>query len=126
MFSPVKLEPAEDAVDDLSEQLADLLDLIAGDIEDGPDAEPQHRPAEPGPRPRRRNHPGRPGADRIRGQPAAQPGARILPQAAIPLRTGLETLERAAVTVRVIARWTADASRPGSTARCVTRGSALP
>jgi hypothetical protein len=113
VFSPVKLESAEDAVDDLSEQLADLLDLIAGDIEDGPDV---------GRSTDRLNQARALGGEITRVDRALtesedslrlNPGARILPQAAIPLRTGLETLERAAVTVRVIARWTADASRPG-------------
>ena len=112
VFSPVKLESAEDAVEDLSEQLADLLDLIAGDIEDGPDAS---RSTD------RLNQARALGGEITRVDRALtesedslrlNPGARILPQAAIPLRTGLETLERAAVTVRVIARWTADASRP--------------
>jgi hypothetical protein len=112
LFSPVKLESAEDAVEDLSGQLADLLDLIAGDIEDGPDVS---RSTD------RLNQARALGGEITRVDRALtesedslrlNPGARILPQAAIPLRTGLETLERAAVTVRVIARWTADASRP--------------
>ena len=111
LFSPVRLEPAEDAVEDLSGQLADLLDLIAGDIEDGADASrsldrlTQARAL---------------GSEIARVERALtesedslrlNPSARILPQAAIPLRTGLETLERAGVTVRVIARWAADAAR---------------
>ncbi len=129
LFSPVRLEPAEDAVDDLSGQLADLLDLIAGDIEDL-----DFETGEPGPGTGR----GQPDTGRslerldqaraLGGEIARvdraltesedslrlNPGARILPEAAIPLRTGLETLERAAVTIRVIARWTADASRAGA------------
>ncbi|HEY2520541.1 MAG TPA: FUSC family protein [Streptosporangiaceae bacterium] len=112
VFNPVRLQPAEEAVDDLSGQLADLLDQIAGDIEDGADAS---RSAE------RLNQARALGGEIGRVDRALtesedslrlNPGARILPQAAIPLRTGLETLERAAVTVRVIARWAADASRP--------------
>lgn len=112
VFTPVRLQPAEEAVDDLSGQLADLLDQIAGDIEDGADAS---RCAE-------RLNQGRAFGGEIErvdralteaeGTLRVNPGARILPQATIPLRTGLETLERAAVTVRVIARWAADASRP--------------
>jgi fusaric acid resistance family protein len=112
VFTPVRLQPAEEAVDDLSGQLADLLDQIAGDIEDGADAS---RRAE------RLNQARAFGGEIERvdralteaeGTLRVNPGARILPQATIPLRTGLETLERAAVTVRVIARWSADASRP--------------
>lgn len=112
VFTPVRLQPAEEAVDDLSGQLADLLDQIAGDIEDGADAS---RCAE------RLDQARAFGGEIERvdralteaeGTLRVNPGARILPQATIPLRTGLETLERAAVTVRVIARWAADASRP--------------
>jgi hypothetical protein len=112
VFTPVRLQPAEEAVDDLSGQLADLLDQIAADVEDGADA---NRSAE------RLNQARALGGEIERVDRALtesedslrlNPGARILPQAAIPLRTGLETLERAAVTVRVIARWAADASRP--------------
>ncbi len=112
VFTPVRLQPAEEAVDDLSGQLADLLDQIAGDIEDGADA---------GRCDERLNQARAFGGEIERvdralteaeGTLRVNPGARILPQATIPLRTGLETLERAAVTVRVIARWAADASRP--------------
>jgi hypothetical protein len=112
VFTPVRLQPAEEAVGDLSGQLADLLDQIAGDVQDGADAS---RCAE------RLNQARALGGEIGRVDRALaesedslrlNPGARIRPQAAIPLRTGLETLERAAVTVRVIARWAADASRP--------------
>jgi len=112
VFTPVRLQPAEEAVDDLSGQLADLLDQIASDIEDGADA---------GRRDERLNQARAFGGEigrvdraltEAEGTLRVNPGARILPQATIPLRTGLETLERAAVTVRVIARWAADASRP--------------
>ncbi|MBV9796373.1 MAG: hypothetical protein JO016_20840 [Actinobacteria bacterium] len=122
LFSPVRLEPAEDAVDELSGQLADLLDLIASDVEDltfetgdgatGPDTRrSQERLGQAralGGEIDRVDRALTESEDSLR----LNPSARILPQAAIPLRTGLETLERAAVTVRVIARWTADASRP--------------
>jgi Aromatic acid exporter family member 1 len=113
LFAPVRLQPAEEAIDDLSGQLAGLLDEIAEDIADGADA---GRAAD-----RLSQARGLSGeiqrVDRALSQSEdslrLNPRARILPQAAIPLRTGLETLEHAAVTVRVIARWTADASRPG-------------
>jgi hypothetical protein len=112
LFAPVRLQPAEDAVDDLSGQLADLLDQIAADVEDGADAgRSAERLAQAralGGEIERVDRALTESEDSLR----LNPGARILPQAAIPLRTGLETLERAAVTVRVIARWTADASRP--------------
>ncbi len=122
LFSPVRLEPAEDAVDDLSGQLADLLDLIAGDIEDLNFETGESQPGA-GRSLERLDQARALGGEIARVDRALteseeslrlNPGARILPEAAIPLRTGLETLERAAVTIRVIARWTADASRAGA------------
>jgi fusaric acid resistance family protein len=110
-FTPVKLQPAEEAVDDVSGQLADLLDQIAGDIEDSDakrSAERLDQARALGGEIERVDRALTESEDSLR----LNPGARILPEAAIPLRTGLETLERAAVTVRVIARWAADASRP--------------
>lgn len=112
LFAPVRLQPAEEAIDDLSSQLAGLLDEIAEDIADGADA---GRAAERLSQARALSGEIQ-RVDRALSQSEESlrlnPRARILPQAAIPLRTGLETLEHAAVTVRVIARWTADASRP--------------
>jgi hypothetical protein len=114
LFAPVRLESAEDAIDDLSGQLARLLSEIAADIADGADAQ---RSAE------RLAQARALGGEIQRVESALSdseeslrlnPRARILPQAAIPLRTGLETLEHAAVTVRAIARWAADASWPGA------------
>src|SRR6201999_3857192 len=104
VFTSVRLQPAEEAVDDLSGQLADLLDQIASDIGDGADA---GRCAE------RLDQARAFGGEIERvdralteaeGTLRVNPGARILPQATIPLRTGLETLERAAGTVRAIPR----------------------
>jgi Aromatic acid exporter family member 1 len=112
MFAPVRLQPAEDAIDDLSGQLARLLGEIAADVGDGADT---HRSAE------RLAQARALGGEIQRVESALSdseeslrlnPRARILPQAVIPLRTGLETLEHAAVTVRAIARWVADASWP--------------
>lgn len=112
LFAPVRLQPAEEAIDDLSGQLADLLGRIAADAGDGADAA---RSAE---RLSQARALGRE-IQRVEGalndseeSLRLNPRARILPGAAIPLRTGLETLEHAAVTVRVIARWMTEASRP--------------
>ncbi len=112
VFAPVRLQPAEEAIDDLSDQLAGLLDELAAGIADGADA---GRAADRLMRARALSGEIQ-RVDRALGQSEESlrlnPTARILPQATIPLRTGLETLEHAVVTVRVIARWTADASRP--------------
>ena len=112
LFAPVRLQPAEEAIDDLSDQLAALVEEIAAGIADDADA---GRAADRLTRARalsgeiqRVDSALSQSEDSLR----LNPTARILPEAAIPLRTGLETLEHAVVTVRVIARWTADASRP--------------
>ena len=112
LFAPVRLQPAEEAIEELTGQLADLLRRIAADAGDGADAA---RSAE---RLSQARALGRE-IQRVEGalndseeSLRLNPRARILPGAAIPLRTGLETLEHAAVTVRVIARWMTEASRP--------------
>ncbi|HEY4465565.1 MAG TPA: FUSC family protein [Streptosporangiaceae bacterium] len=113
LFAPVRLEPAEDAVDDLSGQLAGLLDQMASDLDAGADgrssAERLSRARALGGEIQRVEEALNQADESLR----LNPRSRMLPQAGIPLRTGLETLEHAAVTVRVIARWMDDASRPG-------------
>ena len=113
LFAPVRLQPAEEAIDDLSARLAGLLRQTAADIADGADA---GRSAE------RLAQARTLGGEVQRVEIALtdseeslrlNPRARILPQAAIPLRTGLETLEHVAMTVRAITRWVAEASPPG-------------
>jgi gas vesicle protein len=112
LFAPVRLQPAEEAVDDLSEQLADLLDQMADDVDAGADggssAERLATARALGGEIQRVEQALNQADESLR----LNPRARMLPQAGIPLRTGLETLEHAAVTVRVIARWMDDASRP--------------
>lgn len=124
LFAPVRLQPAEEAIDELSARLAGLLRQTAADIADG---------ADPGRSAERLAQARTLGVEVQRVESALadseeslrlNPRARILPQAAIPLRTGLETLERAAVTVRAITRWVAEASRPGIDSPLRTRLSA--
>jgi uncharacterized membrane protein YgaE (UPF0421/DUF939 family) len=112
LFAPVRLQPAEEAVDDLSGQLAGLLDQMADDVDAGADggssAERLSRARALGGEIQRVDEALNQAEESLR----LNPRARMLSQAGIPLRTGLETLEHAAVTVRVIARWMDDASRP--------------
>jgi gas vesicle protein len=112
LFAPVRLQSAEDAVEDLSGQLAGLLDQMATDVDAGADgrtsAERLSRARALGGEIQRVEEALNQAEESLR----LNPRARMLPQAGIPLRTGLETLEHAAVTVRVIARWMDDASRP--------------
>jgi len=112
LFAPVRLQPAEEAIDDLSARLAGLLRQTAADIADG---------ADPGRSAERLAQARTLGGEVQRVESALtdseeslrlNPRARILPQAAIPLRTGLETLEHTAMTIRAISRWVAEASRP--------------
>jgi hypothetical protein len=112
LFAPARLQPAEEAIDDLSGQLAGLLNQIADDLDAGTDA---------GTSAERLSQARTLGGEIQRVEDALNrseeslrlnPRARMLPQAGIPLRTGLETLERASVTVRGTARWAVDASRP--------------
>ena len=113
LFAPVRLQPAEEAIDDLSARLAGLLRQTAADISDG---------ADPGRSAERLAQARTLGGEVQRVEIALtdseeslrlNPRARILPQAAIPLRTGLETLEHVAMTVRTFTRWVAEARGQG-------------
>ena len=115
VFAPLRVQPAREAVGDLSGRLAGLLDQMAGDLGDEPD-------------------PSRVGgwltqARDLRGEiervddtlRQAEDSARLnprvfrvpgaLPEAEVALRGGLETLERAALTLRFLARSVIDATR---------------
>jgi hypothetical protein len=111
IFAPLRVQPAEEAVDDLSRQLAGLLDQMASDLEQestvstAGDRLAQARALS------REIH-------RVDGALAQaeeslrlNPRRRLLPRAGIALRDGLERLDRAVVTVRGIARSLADGSQ---------------
>jgi hypothetical protein len=111
IFAPLRVQPAEQAIEDLSRDVAGLLERIAADLAVGP---------EPGPADERLSR-----ARFISGEIQRvdralaeaeeslrmNPRARMLAHANVALRDGLETLEHAAVTVRGIARSIADSAR---------------
>jgi uncharacterized membrane protein YgaE (UPF0421/DUF939 family) len=114
VFSRIRTRPAEDAIGNLSRQMADLLDEIAAGLADGSD---------PGDTEARlmRAHALKSEiqrADDALGE--AEDSLRLRPPAlrsdrtAVPLRNGLETLEHAALTIRGLARSITDASLPDS------------
>jgi aromatic acid exporter family member 1 len=111
IFAPLRVQPAEEAIDDLSRQLATLLDEMANDLETGSaettagqrlsqaraiGGEIQH-------------------VDRALAEAEESlrlnPRKRLLPYVSSALRDGLEALEHAATTVRGIARSIADETR---------------
>jgi hypothetical protein len=120
VFAPLRVQPAREAVGELSGRLAELLDQMAGGLGDEPD-------------------PSRVGgwltqARDLRGEiervddtlRQAEDSARLnprvlrlpgaLPETEVALRGGLETLERAALTLRFLARSVIDATRADSDA----------
>jgi uncharacterized membrane protein YgaE (UPF0421/DUF939 family) len=114
VFSRIRTRPAEDAIGNLSRQMADLLDEIASGLADGSDpGDTEARLA--------RAHALKSEiqrADDALGE--AEDSLRLRPPAlrsdrtAVPLRNGLETLEHAALTIRGLARSITDASLPDS------------
>ncbi len=111
IFAPLRVQPAEEAIEDLSRDLDLLLDQIAADLTVGPEAQPAEE----------RLSRARAISNEIQRVDRAlaeaeesvrmNPRARALAHANIALRDGLETLEHEAVTVRGIARSVADAAR---------------
>ena len=128
IFAPPRVKPAREAVGSLAGQLADLLGRMAGDLAggDGPRADGEQQPSGPD-RARvaewltqaralrdqieRVDDTLRTAADSVRFNPRGRlrrdglrPTSAGLLVAEVALRGGLETLEHAAVTVRVLAR----------------------
>jgi hypothetical protein len=111
LLSPVRTQPAEDAIGSLSRQMASLLEEIAsglpgGSEPDQADAWLRRARALAGEIQRADDALGE-AEDSLRLRPAAMRSART----AVPLRNGLETLEHAAVTIRGLTRSITDEVR---------------
>ena len=111
LFAPMRVQPAKDAVGELSRQMADLLGQMATGLTEAPDAQ---RAMEWLNRTRAlRGEIER--VDDALGQ--AEESVRLNPRRlrsgnpATGLRDGLDTLERAATDIRVLARSVADSTR---------------
>src|SRR5215472_10484813 len=111
LFAPLRVQPAKDAIGDLARQMADLLSQMADGLADEPDP---RRAAEWLDRTRAlRGEIER--VDEALGQ--AEDSIRLnprrlrYPNPAAGLRDGVDTLERAATDLRVLARAVADSAR---------------
>ena len=111
IFAPLRVQPAKDAIGDLTRQMADLLGDMAAGLAEAPD---QRRAAEWLDRTRAlRGEIER--LDDALGQ--AEESVRLnprrlrVPDPAAGLRDGVDTLERAATDLRVLARSVADSAR---------------
>src|SRR4029077_11688480 len=111
VFAPVRVQPAKEAVGDLSRQMADLLGQMAEGLAEAPDTK---RAAECLARTRAL----RDEIERVDDALAqAEESVRLNPRRlrvgdpAAGLRDGVDTLERAATDIRVLARSVADSAR---------------
>src|SRR5580700_12101962 len=111
LFAPLRVQPAKDAIGDLTRQMGDLLGQMADGLADEPDP---RRAAEWLDRTRAlRGEIER--VDEALGQ--AEESVRLNPRRlrygdpAAGLRDGVDTLERAATDIRVLARSVADSAR---------------
>jgi uncharacterized membrane protein YgaE (UPF0421/DUF939 family) len=111
IFAPMRVQPAKDAIGDLTRQMADLLTQMAAGLAEAPDP---RRAAEWLDRTRAlRGEIER--LDEALGQ--AEESVRLnprrlrVPDPAAGLRDGVDTLERAAADLRVLARSVADSAR---------------
>src|SRR5215472_7522174 len=110
-FAPIRVQPAKEAVGDLSRQMADLLGQMASGLSEAPDPK---RAAEWLDRTRAL----RGEIERVDDALAqAEESVRLNPRRlrsgdpAVGLRVGVDTLERAATDMRVLARSVADSAR---------------
>jgi hypothetical protein len=124
VFSRVRTQPAEDAIGNLSRQMAGLLEEIASGLPGGSDPDQtdawlRRARALAGEIQRADNALGE-AEDSLRLRPPAVRPARA--RTAVPLRNGLETLEHAAVTIRGLTRSITDEVRlpEGSAAMLAT------
>jgi len=111
VFAPLRVQPARDAVGELSRQMADLLGQMAEGLADAPDPKGAAEWLE-------RTRALRGEIERVDDALAqAEESTRLnprklrLPDPAAGLREGLNTLERAATDMRVLARSVADSVR---------------
>jgi hypothetical protein len=114
VFSQVRTRPAENAIGNLSRQMADLLEEIASGLANGSDPDETEARlvrahALQGEIQRADEALGE-AEDSLRLRPPALRSART----AVPLRNGLEALEHAALTIRGLARSIMDARLPQS------------
>jgi uncharacterized membrane protein YgaE (UPF0421/DUF939 family) len=114
LFAPLRVEPARDAVGELADEMAGLLDQMSADLSSD-DLQVEAWLSR---------------AARLRGDiekvddslrkaeesVRLNPRTLVLPAAEISLRSGVETLEHAALTIRVLARSVTDSSRVSSDA----------
>ena len=124
VLSRVRTQPAEDAITNLSRQMAGLLEEIAAGLPGGSDPDQTdawlRRARELMGEIQRADDALGEAEDSLRLRPPAVRSARA--RTAVPLRNGLETLEHAAVTIRGLTRSITDEVRlpEGSTAMLAT------
>jgi len=116
VYAPLRVQPAREAVGDLASQLARLLERMAGDLAEVPGTATVTGWLEQARALRgeieRVGDALRQAEDSVR----LNPRSLRLPEAEISLRSGLETLEHAALIIRVLARSVIDSSRIDSEA----------
>src|SRR5579871_5120154 len=111
LFAPLRVQPAKDAISDLSRQMSDLLAQMADGLADAPDA---RRAAEWLDRTRAlRGEIERVDDALSQAEESVRLNPRRLrsPNPAAGLRDGVDTLERAATDLRVLARAVLDSTR---------------
>ncbi|MGD0554443.1 MAG: FUSC family protein [Streptosporangiaceae bacterium] len=111
LFAPLKVEPARDAVGDLAGEMAGLLDQMSADLAEVPDNSKVSAWLDRAAKLRgdieKVDDSLREAEESVR----LNPRTLVLPVAEVSLRTGVETLEHAALTIRVLARSVTDSSR---------------
>jgi uncharacterized membrane protein YgaE (UPF0421/DUF939 family) len=116
IFAPLRVEPARDAVGELAAEMAGLLDQMSADLKDVPDNATVSAWLD-------RAAKLRGDIDRVddslhKAEESIRlnPRSLVLPAAEISLPAGVEALQHAALTIRVLARSVTDSSRIDSEA----------
>lgn len=116
VFAPLRVQTARDAVSDLAGNLASLLDRMSGDLSHEPDSQQAGEWLDQARSLRREIERvddtlrQAENSTRLNPRVLAQPKADVAPEGERALRDGLEALERAALTLRFLARTMMDAT----------------
>jgi uncharacterized membrane protein YgaE (UPF0421/DUF939 family) len=116
IFAPLRVEPARDAVGELAAEMAGLLDQMSADLKDVPDNATVTAWLDRAAKLRDDIDRADDSLHKAEESIRLNPRSLVLPAAEISLPAGVEALQHAALTIRVLARSVTDSSRIDSEA----------
>jgi uncharacterized membrane protein YgaE (UPF0421/DUF939 family) len=116
LFAPLRVEPARDAVGELASEMAGLLDQMSADLAQVPGNDTVNAWLDRAAKLRGDIERVDESLSKAEESVRLNPRTLVQPAAEVSLRAGVETLEHAALTIRVLARSVTDSTRVDSEA----------